>query len=77
MEEAAVSWFARQQEVVALSLTEAEFIGTYAGVKEPVWVRRLVKNFGPLAIITGVALVFVDIQESMELAKVASVSRRT
>lgn len=40
---AAVSWLAREKEVVTLSSTEAEYIATGLGVKETIWVRRLVK----------------------------------
>ena len=43
---AAVTWCARQQEVVAMSPAEAEYISICMGVKELMWIRRLVQVLG-------------------------------
>eukprot|EP00171_Calliarthron_tuberculosum_P012764 IDg12764t1 len=49
MGESAVSWASRQQEVVALSSTESEYISLCTAVKETVWLRRLVQGLGVLS----------------------------
>ena len=43
---AAVAWSVRQQDCVALSSAESEYIGLCLGVKETVWIRRLVCGLG-------------------------------
>ena len=41
-----VSWKAQLQSVVALSTTEAEYIAATEGVKEAMWLKRLVGELG-------------------------------
>ena len=74
---AAVTWYARQQEVVALSSTEAEYIAMCAGVKEIVWIRRLVQGLGVLEDSSSATPVLVDNQGAMDLVTKLSVNRRT
>ena len=74
----AVSWCSRQQEVVALSSTEAEYISLCTGVKEAIWLRRLVSNLGiKLKVGHGPMLLLVDNQGAIDLAQNGSTNRRT
>ena len=74
----AISWCSRQQEVVALSSTEAEYISLCSGTKEAIWLRRLVVN---LEIGSELGdkpmLVLVDNQGAIDLAQNGSTNRRT
>lgn len=62
---AAVSWYACQQEVVALSSTEAEYIAMCAGVQEVVWIRPLLRGLGVLESSETATTVLVNNQGSM------------
>ena len=74
----AVSWCSRQQEVVALSSTEAEYISLCSGLKEAIWLKRLVSNLKlPAPIGKGPLTIMVDNQGAIDLAKNGSVNRRT
>lgn len=78
MSGAAVSWCSRQQEVVALSSTEAEYIGLCSVGKDAVWVRRLLRGFGIEKLNLGKPLVInADNQGSMDLARNCVSSKRT
>ena len=74
----AVSWRSQQQEVVALSSTEAEYISLCSVIKESIWVQRLVcdlpgmKDMFPMGV-----NVMVDSQGYIKLAKSNSTNRRT
>lgn len=74
---AAISWYARQQEVVALSSTESEYISLCSGVKETIWIRRLVRGIGNVTRIDEPTVLLTDNQGGMKLASNASVNRRT
>lgn len=69
MRGAAVSWCARQQEVVALSSTEAEFISLCSCVKEVVWMRRLLGGFGLGLDLSVPTTILVDNQGGKDLLK--------
>ena len=73
---AAVAWCARQQEVVAMSSAESEYISMCSGAKETVWLRRLVDGFGVVSGMDGPTKMFVDNQAAIALAHNASVNRR-
>ena len=38
---AAIDWFSKRQPVVALSITEAEYVALSAATQEAVWLNRL------------------------------------
>ena len=74
----AVSWCSRQQEVVALSSTEAEYISLCSGLKEAIWLRRLVSNLDLTPALGKEPItIMVDNQGAIDLAKNGSVNRRT
>lgn len=74
----AVSWCSRQQEVVALSSTEAEYISLCSGMKEAIWLKRLVSDLGiNPGLASGAMRILVDNQGSMDLARNGSTNRRT
>lgn len=41
-----VNWFSRKQRIVALSSTESKYISLTEGVKEAIWLQRLLVDFG-------------------------------
>ena len=74
---ATVAWAVRQQEVVALSSAEAEYVGLCMGVKETVWIRRLVAGLRIVKDCSAPTTVLVDNQATVGLVYNASVNRRT
>ena len=76
MSGAAVAWCARQQEVVAMSSAESEYISMCSGAKETVWLRRLVRGFGMVPNMDKPTMMFVDNQAAIALAHNAAVNRR-
>lgn len=61
-----VSWKASLQHVVALSTTEAEYIGITKAVKEALWLKGLINELGiPQEVIN----VFCDNQSAIHLCK--------
>jgi len=72
----AVAWCARQQEVVAISSAESEYIFMCSGAKETVWLRGLVDGLGVVRGMDGSTKMFVDNQAAIELVHNASVNRR-
>lgn len=73
----AVSWSARQQEDVALSSTEAEYISICAGVIETVWIRRMVQGIGMIDGAKEATNVYVDNQGEIALTGSTPIKRRT
>ncbi|KAK9067203.1 hypothetical protein SSX86_014529 [Deinandra increscens subsp. villosa] len=61
-----VSWKAQLQPVVALSTTEAEYIALTEGVKEALWLSRLIAELGVKLVKT---VVFCDSQSAVHLSK--------
>lgn len=41
-----ISWKVTLQSIVALSTTEAEYIALIEAIKEALWLKGLIKNFG-------------------------------
>lgn len=83
---APVSWSSRQQEVVALSSAEAEYVSLCSGTKEAIWLRRLwsgIGNASGLHVDESVTLmvepttVYVDNQGCIDLARNGVVNKRT
>jgi hypothetical protein len=63
----AVSWASKRQKSVATSTTEAEYMALALGIKEAIWLRRLLGEIGmPQG---GATPVFVDNQSCIKLAK--------
>jgi hypothetical protein len=63
---AAVSWSSKQQEIVSLSTTEAEYIALTYTAKEAIWFRYfLTELFGP---ITFPMIIYNDNQSAISLA---------
>ncbi len=63
---AAVSWSSKQQEITALSTTEAEYIALTYTAKEAMWYRFfLAELFGPIAI---PFIIYSDNQSAISLA---------
>ena len=76
MSGAAVAWCARQQEVVAMSSAESEYISLCTGVKETVWLRRLLSGLEVLSDVDKPTVVHVDNQAAIALAHTNAVNRR-
>lgn len=68
---AAVSWSARQQEVVALLSTDAKFFSMCTSVREVVWMLQLLDGFGLNSRRSFPMIVLVDNQGNLDLAKVS------
>ena len=76
MSGAAVAWCARQQEVVAMSSAESEYISMCAGVKETVWLRRLISGLEIVPNSESATVMHVDNQAAIALANNTAVNRR-
>ncbi|KAH9112109.1 hypothetical protein AeMF1_013507 [Aphanomyces euteiches] len=63
-----VSWKSRKQRTVALSSTEAEYMGLSEASQEAVWMKRLLLDLGEVDIRTPI-VVWEDNQGSIALAK--------
>ena len=72
----AVAWCARQQEVVALSSAESEYISMCNGARETVWLRRLVAGMQVVPHVANPTLMHVDNQAAIALAHNTAVNRR-
>ena len=71
-----VAWGARQQEVVALSSAESEYISLCAGTKETIWLRSLIGGLGVVPNMDTPTTIMVDNQAAIALAHNAAVNRR-
>ena len=69
-----VSWKAQLQSVVALSTTEAEYIAVTEGVKEALWLKGLVGEFG---VKHDKVELFCDNQSAIHLSKNSMFHERT
>ncbi|KAK2404832.1 hypothetical protein QL285_054138 [Trifolium repens] len=61
----AVTWKANQQSVVALSITQAEYIALVEGVKEAIWLKGMI---GEMGIGQGCVKIHCDSQSVIHLA---------
>ena len=73
---AAVAWGARQQEVVALSSAESEYISMCNGARETVWLRRLVSGMEIIDKMNYPTRMLVDNTAAKALANNSAVNRR-
>jgi len=64
--ECVISWKAELQDIVALSMTKAEYMVAVEASKETLWLRGLVESFG---IIYDSVQVHCDSQSAIHLAK--------
>nr|GEW39162.1 retrovirus-related Pol polyprotein from transposon TNT 1-94 [Tanacetum cinerariifolium] len=62
----ASSWYSSLQAITALSTTEAEYISSTEGVKEAMWLRRMVNEFG---LPQKVLVVYCDNLSTVHLTK--------
>lgn len=69
-----VSWRSSLQPVVALSTTEAEYISLTEAIKEAIWLKGLLKDFG---ISHGPVQVWCDSQSAICLSRNAVFHERT
>jgi len=62
----AVSWMSKKQFVMALSITEAEYMAATHASKEAIWLQRLCSSMG---LVQGAIRIDYDIQSEIFLAK--------
>nr|GEU33854.1 retrovirus-related Pol polyprotein from transposon TNT 1-94 [Tanacetum cinerariifolium] len=62
----AISWYSFLQAIISLSTTEEEYISSNEGVKEAIWHRGMVNEFG---LPQEVLVVYYDNQSAMHLTK--------
>jgi len=63
----AILWSAKQQEIIALSTTEAEYVTITHGAKEALWLRSLLSQL--FDIILNSTTLFSDNQSAIQLMK--------
>ena len=73
----AVSWSAKQQNVVSLSSTEAEYIGITHAAKEALWLRTLLTDLVHPEFATHAVRLYSDNKGAMDLTKNNAYHART
>ena len=73
----AISWSAKQQQVVALSSTEAEYIGITHAAKEAIWLRSLLTDLVHPDFATHAVRLYSDNKGAMDLAQNNAFHART
>ena len=72
-----ISWKSKKQAVVALSSTEAEYIGTSEATREAIWPQRLLLEITESNQPTHLQLLFADNQGAIKLAENPHFHERT
>lgn len=70
----AIVWASKQQQSVALSITEAEYIGASEATKDAVWLSRLFSEISPMK---TVLLLLVDNASAIKLVKNPTFHKRS
>ena len=73
----AISWSSKKQSVVALSSTEAEYIGLTHAAKEATWIRHLLSKLYSPRILDYPVILHCDNKSAIELASNATFHSRT
>ena len=73
----AISWSSKKQSVVALSSTEAEYIGITHAAKEATWIRHLLSELYSALILKYPITLYCDNKSAIELVKNATFHSRT
>jgi len=68
-----LGWYSRRQEIVSLSITEAEYIADCEGAKDSAWVQQFLAELG----ITTRPTVNTDSERAYNLSKVSKFARRS
>lgn len=74
---AAVSWNSKQQELVVLSTTEAEYVAATHAAKEGLWIRSLITEIFGNNILTSPTNLFSDNKSAIALAQEHQYHART
>jgi hypothetical protein len=69
-----VNWWTRKQDVVSLSITEAEYIADYEGAKDAAAMRQLTSE---MKIDTNTPILMTDSEGALNLSKTSKFQRRS
>lgn len=75
MANAAVNWYSKRQNIVALSSTESEYIALSQVTREAIWLRGLINELNQMK--TPTIKIYVDNQSTIKLAENGNYSQRT
>jgi len=68
-----IGWYSRRQEVVSLSITEAEYIADCEGAKDAAWMRQFLQELG----INSKPILYTDSEGAYNLSKTSKFARRS
>lgn len=68
-----VGWYSRRQDVVSLSVTEAEYITDCEGAKDAAWIQQFLKEIG----ISTTPTLYTDSEGAYNLSKASKFARRS